>query len=153
MPGSFRVDQLGFHAERLRFVGNRPLKPDLLEAPDSEIALSNALLSCVLQVYPRPESLQTTLNLPNELHLDQTRSVDVEILTGWNNVLEVEMRLKAASGLRLRLAEARIVADDAGNLDSIHQGFLKLGPIAAEQSVKIRIPYSLESEAGEISVS
>lgn len=104
-------------------------------------------------VWPSLRALEARLSMHNKIHLEQSRSVDIEISTGWNHILHGRVLLRAGSaGLRLRTANAQLTSGNTTMEDQSQPGILGFGELLAETNMVLRIPYDLESELKEITI-
>lgn len=103
--------------------------------------------------FPRTESLEAKLYLSRYIHIDKIRSIEVECTTGWNEVEQLELRLRAASaGLRLHTADATVIEGTAELTKSSKPkpGIMELANLSPDTKFKLRIPYELESHVSDI---
>jgi hypothetical protein len=157
IPGSYIVDRILLECHKVIFVHETLSKasastPTGFSGSFSAAALTAAKKSRVVYC-PPSTALRAKMRLPKLIHLDEVRSIEIEIATGWNNVLKGELRLRCASaGLRLRTADAEFVEGNANVRDKSKSGIIAFGPLAAASSVVFRVPYVLESDLSDISV-
>lgn len=103
--------------------------------------------------FPRAESLGAKICLSRYIHIDKTRSVEVECSSGWNDADKIEIRLRAASaGLRLHTAEATIVDGPVELVwgDNPQPGLIELERVPSNTTFRVRVPYELESHLPDI---
>ncbi|KAL4880851.1 trafficking protein particle complex subunit 10 [Aspergillus karnatakaensis] len=102
--------------------------------------------------YPPPEGLQAKIVSPHLVNLEATRTLELELNSGWNDIKTGVLRVRpATAGLRLRIAEVEVVEGDielkanseTGNID-----FSRLGP---NSIVRFRIPYTVEEHPATLS--
>lgn len=106
-----------------------------------------------LLVWPQISSMNVRLSLCNTIHLEHPRSLDVEVSTGWNDILQGQMLLRAGSaGLRLHTADAIVVGGSSTLLDQSQPGIIVFSNVSADSRLVLRIPYGLESDLKEITV-
>lgn len=98
-------------------------------------------------------ALEARLSMHNNIHLEQPRSVDIEISTGWNHISHGRVFLRAGSaGLRLRTAKAQLSSGNTTMVDQSQPGILGFGELFAETNMVLRIPYDLETDLKEITI-
>lgn len=103
--------------------------------------------------YSRASALQAKLSLSSLIHLERCRSVEISIYSGWNNVLEGELRIRAASaGLRLRIVETVPVNDSIAIHENSHTGGIEFRNLPSRSSATLRIPYTSETDLNELSL-
>ena len=108
---------------------------------------------CEILVWAHPQALEARLSHCRSINLEHTRSLAVDVFTGWNNISEGRIQLRAATaGLRLHTAEAEFQSSDTHVLDQSQAGSIMFGKVTANTSIQVRIPYSLESDLKEIVV-
>ena len=102
-------------------------------------------------VWPCRKALEARVTLYREIHLEQPRSIVVGISSGFNTILQGQVVVRAGSaGLRLHMSEAELIEGD--NHITHQPPVIRLGKQAANSTLKIRIPYKLETEMKEIVV-
>ncbi|KAI9774872.1 MAG: hypothetical protein M1840_000088 [Geoglossum simile] len=157
IPGPYIVDRILLECHKVTFVHETLSKvsastPTGLSGSLSAAAVTAAKKSRILY-YPPPTALRAKTRLPKLLHLDAVRSIEIEIATGWNNILGGELRLRSASaGLRLRTAETTLVEGSADVEDKSKPGIVAFGPLAAGSSVVFQLPYVLESDLNDLTL-
>lgn len=96
--------------------------------------------------FPRAEAFDARVYLSHFIHIDKPRHVEIECTSGWNELLRAVVRLKSASaGLRLRTAQAEVIAGDVNITDKSTPGLLALGTMPANSSITLKIPYDMET--------
>jgi hypothetical protein len=102
-------------------------------------------------LYQRASSLDVRLAASKTVQLDKNNSLELELLTGWNEVTGCEVRIKAATGgLRLLMAEAK-VAGAVQPTKRAEGGLFLFGPLSAQSSLKIVFPYTVETDLATVS--
>ncbi|KAF7590594.1 hypothetical protein BBP40_002631 [Aspergillus hancockii] len=95
--------------------------------------------------YPPPGGLQAKIASPHLVNLEEMRTLELELNSGWNDIKTATVRVRpATAGLRLRIAEAEVVEGDikiSANSETGHIEFSQLGP---NSSIRFRIPYTME---------
>ncbi len=120
--------------------------------PRSRVGVT-ATKGSLIHFYPRPSALAARLELPRHISLDESRSFEVILSSGWNDISKAEFRIRAASaGLRLQTANAQIREGESKITSRPRPGTLELGNMSAESVVRLRIPFALEKDLPELSV-
>jgi len=91
--------------------------------------------------------------LSKALDIDKPRSIEIKCSSGWNNIRKAELRFKSASaGLRLHTANTSLL-EGAAKLGEIHaQGVVQVLEFPSEDTIRLRIPFELETALTEISI-
>ncbi|KAH7117939.1 TMEM1 family protein-like protein [Dendryphion nanum] len=155
--GPYIVDKVVLEANRVVFV-HEPFKKSEAQTPlgittsVSASTLKAAKKSRILS-FPRMEAFQARLYLSHFIHIDQSRSIEIECSSGWNNIQKAEIRLKAASaGLRLRSANATVASGDVIIDDKPKPGVINISELASNTTATIKVPYELEGNLPELSI-
>lgn len=107
----------------------------------------------LLLLWPQSRSLETRLSRSESIHLERPKSVVVRISSGWNDIIQGRLSLRAASaGLRLHTAQAEIRSGKVAITDKSQPGSIAFGQFHSDITVDIDVPYSLESDLKEIVV-
>ncbi|KAF2097133.1 hypothetical protein NA57DRAFT_66812 [Rhizodiscina lignyota] len=156
--GSFVVEQIALKAKKILFI-HEPLSKT--EAPnplasssgppplESVVAAKRTPIFC----FPRTESFDAIIHLSRSIHIDRTRSIEIECNTGWNEAESLELRLRAASaGLRLHTSNAIVIEGDVDlvKADKPRPGIVGLANVPSNVKFKIRIPFEVESHTSDI---
>jgi len=106
-----------------------------------------------LLLYQRPGAFDVKLFPSRCLHLDRNRFLEIELSSGWNDVLSGELHVRAATaGLRLQTSDVRIVGNELQVSKRSEAGVIRFGALQRESKVKILVPFNLENEANDISL-
>lgn len=104
-------------------------------------------------VWPQAHALDVRMMHHNEIHLEKPRSIIIEISSGWNDITQGKLSLRAASaGLRIHTADAALFRGDSTLLDQSQTGSIYFGKVLANSALVIKFPYALESDLKEITV-
>lgn len=147
IPGAYVVKQVVLHASRM------------ILSYESE-ALTQLVLSgpkffkCPrLLLYQRPDAFDVKLFASKYLRMDRNRFVEIELCSGWNNVLNGELHIRAATaGLRLQTSDVKVVNNRLDISKKSEAGVIRFGALQSESKVKILVPFSLENDASDISL-
>ena len=102
-------------------------------------------------VYPPPRSFHAVVSPASYLHLAQSRSILIEMKTGWNEIELATLTMKCGTaGLRLRLHEAKIESHDDSErplLEALIEKtqVIRLKNCSAESNYRLLIPYTVEN--------
>lgn len=101
-------------------------------------------------LYPAVDAFQAKAKPPPRIHLPQPRSVLIELRSGWNDIRECTMRLKAATaGLRLQVRRAVLLDNTAPKDAILREGTdnqsVSLSNFSAGSLRSISVPYTLEN--------
>ncbi|KAL8806583.1 MAG: hypothetical protein Q9182_001230 [Xanthomendoza sp. 2 TL-2023] len=125
---------------------------DEFSAPDHVNQVAHSHLEPIL-VWPDEEALEAKLSLSPIIHLGKTRSIEILVSSGRNNISHGRLGLRACSGgLRLHTGEADTVTGKCSILDKPRAGSLEFGSFETNSTSIIRIPYSLEDDLAQIKV-
>lgn len=157
IPAWYLLNQILIRSENIIFIQNFSLfQYDPLSAdPGNTVStgLGKSIGQVRILVWPLPNALEVRLAQYNKIHLEQTRSVEIEVNTGWNNISEGRILLRAGSaGLRLRTADALLLSGNTTIVDQSQPGNITFGELHADTTMGLRIPYDLESDLKEITV-
>lgn len=87
------------------------------------------------------------------MHLDRNRSLELELSTGWNDVIEGKLQIRAATaGLRVQTSEAAVVGNSTELSKKLEAGVIRFGALAANSTAKIRMPFNLEHDSSDVSL-
>jgi hypothetical protein len=101
-------------------------------------------------LYPAVDAFQARAKPPPRICLPQSRSMLIELRSGWNDVLECTLRLKAATaGLRLQVRKAVLLDNTAPKGVILREGTdnqsISLSNFFAGSLCSISVPYTLET--------
>ncbi|KAE8353410.1 trafficking protein particle complex subunit 10 [Aspergillus coremiiformis] len=144
LQGKYYVDRVEMRAGSILFTSgggkHSALPLGFREVVDAEED-SRPYIYC----YPPPEGLQARIVSPHLVNLEEMRTLELELNSGWNDITTATVRVRpATAGLRLRIAEAEVVEGDIkikANNDTGHIEFSQLG---LNSFVRFRIPYTVE---------
>ncbi|KAK4034129.1 trafficking protein particle complex subunit 10 [Parachaetomium inaequale] len=144
MAGTFEVDQVRLTSNKVVLDYER----DIYQPGDkSSAVLKNPRVS----LYQRASCLDVQLTGAQDLQLDKKKSLDLELSTGWNEVTSCEVKIKAATGgLRLVMSEAEVIGSPQPTQSQ--GGAFTLGAMAANSSVKVRFPFTVENDVLDVAV-
>lgn len=106
-----------------------------------------------LLLWPQSGSLEARLFHSETVHLERSKSIVVRISSGWNEIMQGKLSLRAASaGLRLHTAQAEMRNRKVAITDMSQPGSISFGQFHSNISADINVPYSLENDLKEIIV-
>ncbi|XXG93779.1 hypothetical protein Hte_000028 [Hypoxylon texense] len=146
IPGSYEIDDIDLTGSNLRLHHGREVGQPLDKTNDF-IRCPNVV------IYHRADTLDVRLHASRHIQLDRNNTVDIELDSGWNNLISAEVRVKAATGgLRLITSEAKCVGSPVDLSKPPEAGLFYLDSIPQNTKVRIRFPYTVEQETPSISV-
>lgn len=156
-PGAYIMDRVVLVFQNIVFTHETLSRVNASTPTTSSISLSGASVAAAKQsfilCYPRPHALDLKVELPRHVTLEEIRSVEVCISSGWNDIISGELRMRSASaGLRLQTADAEVTSGSLEITGRPRPGTLALGKLSTESFARLRIPYALEQEQPDISV-
>ncbi|KAK3376855.1 trafficking protein particle complex subunit 10 [Lasiosphaeria ovina] len=139
MAGNYEVDEIRLSSSNMRLHYERTVG----EPVDK---LSTVLRSPRVTLHQRTSTLNARLTATKDIQLDKNNSLDLEVLTGWNTVTSCEVKIKAATGgLRLLIAET-VALGPFQLLKRSEGGSFTFGAVPANESVRLRFPFTVEHE-------
>ena len=155
--GLYSVTKILLRCQRINFVHDlQPQKETTRSLSiQGEAAFSGAGTEQASQVfcYSRASALEAQLSPSSLIHLERSRSIEISVRSGWNDILEGEIRIRAASaGLRLHIAETVSVGDSIISQVNSQSGAIEFQHLSPGSSGTLRIPYASESELNELSL-
>jgi trafficking protein particle complex subunit 10 len=106
-----------------------------------------------LLLYQRPESFDVKLFASRYMHLDRNRFLEIELSSGWNDVLNGEVHVRAATaGLRLQTSDVKVTNNQLEILKTSDAGVIRFGALPSTYSVRILVPFTIENEVNDIAL-
>ncbi|KAH9897384.1 trafficking protein particle complex subunit 10 [Xylariomycetidae sp. FL2044] len=147
IPGSYEIDRIDIKASNLSLYYEREIGQPVSKVSDDLVR------SPYVFIYHRADTLDVRLHASNQFQLDRNNAVDIELHSGWNDILSAEVRVKAATGgLRLLTSEAMSVRSNIDFSKPPEGGLFCFGSIPRDMSLRIRFPYTVEQDAPSISI-
>ncbi|KAK4192382.1 trafficking protein particle complex subunit 10 [Podospora australis] len=144
MAGTFEVDQIRVSSKKVLLHYER----DLNQPADKMASVVN---NPHVTLYQRASCLDVRLTGTKDLQLDQKKSLDLELSTGWNSVKTCEVKIKSATGgLRLVMSEAKVIGSTQATKSE--GGAFKFGAISTNSSIKIRFPFTVEQDVLDVAL-
>jgi hypothetical protein len=137
---------VSLHASNIIFEydhGNAPIAPK-----------SSGFFKCPkILLYQRSDAFDVKLFASKYMHLDRNRFLELELSSGWNEVIEGELHIRAATaGMRLQTSEATVIDGSLDLAKKQEAGVIKFGALSSRSSAKIRMPFNLEHESSDVSL-
>jgi hypothetical protein len=147
IPGTYIVSHVSLHANNVVLKYEHDNTGQALGKDDP------FLKSPKLLIFRQAEALDVKLFASKYMHLDRNRSLEIELSSGWNDVRDGELHIRAATaGLRLQTSEAKVVSGPLEISNKLEAGIIRFGSMHSASSAKIRMPFNLEHEVTEISL-
>lgn len=144
IPGSYEVDHLRLSSSNVLLHHER-------EAGRPVDKTSSILQKPQIVLYHRASALDARLLATKEVRLDKNNSLDLELLSGWNDIKTCEVKIKSATGgLRLLMGESSVVGPPQP-LKRV-EGAFTFGAIPSKSSIRIRFPFTFEHDLLSVAV-
>lgn len=155
-PGWYALDQVLIRSENIVFTYD-PVATNVntfFAEPGNRVSPLNGEVDLTrVLVWPQVHALDIRLTHHHEIHLEKTRSILAEISSGWNDISQGKLLLRAGSaGLRIHTGNAALFRGDSTLLDQSQTGSICFGRILANSAIVIEIPYALESDLKYITI-
>jgi hypothetical protein len=145
IPGDYEVDQVVVNANKLSMNFRRTFGQPV----DKVLAV---LRHPRVSLHQRASCLDVELSSAKSHQLDKNNSLELDVLSGWNDITNCEVRIKAASGgLRLMMAEAKVLGSISPT-GTPEGGVFAFGSIPANSSLTIRFPFTVEQDLVNVAV-
>ncbi|ESZ99511.1 hypothetical protein SBOR_0076 [Sclerotinia borealis F-4128] len=106
-----------------------------------------------LLLYHRAEAFNAKLFASKCMYLDQNRSLEIELSSGWNIVTSGQLQIRAATaGLRLQTSEVSVIDGQVDISKKPEAGVVHFGAMESETLARIRVPFNLEHEVNEVTL-
>ena len=145
MAGDYQVDQIRLSASNVLLLYER----EAGQPVDKSVTIFK---NPRVTLYQRAKSLDVRLIGTKDVRLDKNNTLDLEVSTGWNTLINCEVKIRAATGgLRLLMGEATAIGSrqPTKRTDS---GSFEFGTIPADSSVTIRFPFTVEHDVVNVAV-
>ncbi|KAL9099184.1 MAG: hypothetical protein Q9163_005282 [Psora crenata] len=157
VPGWYVIDHIMLEAENIVFVHESFSSSQSLHLPgERSPAILDGYAAGVskrLLVWAAAQSLGVDISDSEEIDLSGPRSIVVTVSTGWNNISHGTISLRPASaGLRLHTAEAKARIGEGDIAIASHASNISFNVLLPDTRLSITIPYTQESDLGEIQV-
>lgn len=147
IPGSYQVTHVILHSSKI-----------VMEYSHDNIGhiatRDSSFFKCPkLLIYQRAEAFNAKLFSSKCMYLDQNRSLEIELSSGWNIVTNGQLQIRAATaGLRLQTSEVKVIDGEVDISKKREAGVVHFGAMDAKTIARIRVPFNLEHEVNEVSL-
>ena len=156
MAGAFEADQIRVQAKRvvLHYERDAPLSSTLVGATQQPARTPHVIQNARVVLYHRTSALDVVVSGPRHLQLDKRKFLDLELHTGWNELSNVEIRVRAATGgLRLLTHEAELFTSrDANPTKPATPGIFAFSDLAKNVTRLVRLPFTVEQDVVDVTV-
>ncbi|CAK7229402.1 hypothetical protein SEUCBS140593_007231 [Sporothrix eucalyptigena] len=152
IPGLYEIDQMRITAKNLVIFHDRLPTMSTPIAPATQTAPSTTILpNPHIVLYQRTDALDIQLSTSKDLQLDKNNFLELALLTGWNEVQNCEIRIRAATGgLRLITTEAKVLGSTHTFSKPVEGGIVCFENVPAKTSLRISFPFSIEQDVLEL---
>ncbi|PYH81481.1 TMEM1 family protein [Aspergillus uvarum CBS 121591] len=145
LQGKYFVDRIEIRVRNLIFTlaggRNASLPIGFREAMEAEEEDSRPYIYC----FPPPDGLQARIVSPHLVNLQEMRTLELELNSGWNDIRTGTLRVRpATAGLRLRISEAELVEGEIQIKANSDLGTIEFNELKPKSFVRLRIPYTVE---------
>lgn len=157
--GAFYIDRIILKAKNLRFTHELAPKREksvLIIADSDDAAKAKAAQSKrpFLLLFPASRGFEANVDLSSHTHMERTKHLEIKLISGWNEIEKLDVRLKPKSaGLRLHVADTKVEGAERRQDKSSKPGFpgsVNLGPMTSSSEAKLLVPYTVEHAATEL---
>lgn len=142
----------GYEVDQIRLASSNVLLHYERDVGQLTDTASGTLKNHKIYLYQRAGSLDARLLAAKEVRLDTNNSLDLELLSGWNNIRSCEVKIKSATGgVRLLMSEATVIGPIQPSKRSEGGGFT-FGAIPENASITIRFPFTVENDLINVAV-
>ncbi|KAJ8059389.1 hypothetical protein OCU04_012340 [Sclerotinia nivalis] len=147
IPGSYQVTHVVLHSSKI-----------VMEYSHDNIGhistRGSSFFKCPkLLIYQRAEAFNAKLFSSKCMYLDQNRSLEIELSSGWNIVTNGQLQIRAATaGLRLQTSEVTVIDGEVDISKKREAGVVHFGAMEAKTIARIRVPFNLEHEVNEVTL-
>ena len=145
---------ISIHTGRIVFEYDAYPQTDAFVLPDAKPRIDQkSPQSKRILLWEASQGLAVRVSRSEDMHLSKSRSVDVNILSGWNDISAGTVTFRAASaGLRLHTAQAKVDGAALSLMNDTQPGSISFAQIPSGNRLKISTPYSLEVDLTEIAI-
>ena len=157
LPGWYIVNKIIIFCEKIVFTYegspiDKTTSGPSLEAQEQPLGRVATERSSI-RLWPACKALRVCLGLWHEIHLEQLRSIVIEIHSGHNDIDSGDLLLRASSaGLRLQTSDFDLLEGNVRMIYESSSGLIRFQGLLNESALKLRIPYRLENDTKEISI-
>ncbi|BDD59745.1 hypothetical protein MAP00_004937 [Monascus purpureus] len=152
LQGKYLVDRIEMRAGNIAFTisgGNfSTIALGYRDMVDSNDGDNRPHIHC----YAAPDGLQAKIVTPHLINLDDMRTLEVEFNSGRNDIKTGTIRVRpATAGLRLRVAEAKVVDGDIKVNTNNESGNIEFTQFGPRSFARFRIPYTVDENHSTLS--
>lgn len=156
IPGTYMVDRIILTTNKLTFLhelmagSTSPAPIGLSPNPGAAIPAAKRVK---LSFFPAPRNLIVRLEAPKRIQLEHTKTTEIVLDPGENEVLMGELRVRSATaGLRLMTSDLRVFEGEGVVETNEKPGVITLTNLRKAQMVRLSIPYTSENDLTELSI-
>jgi hypothetical protein len=147
IPGTYLVNHVALHASNL------VLRYEHGNAGASFGTIDRFFKCPKLLIYHQAEAFDIKLFASRYMHLANNRSLEIEVSSGWNDVISGTLHVRAATaGLRLQTSETDVVDGEFEIFNKSEAGVIHFGAMRSHSTSKLRMPFNVEREVNDISL-
>ncbi|PWY77431.1 hypothetical protein BO70DRAFT_388249 [Aspergillus heteromorphus CBS 117.55] len=144
LQGKYFVDRIEIRSKNIVFTHggkNASLPVGFREVIEAEEEDTRPYIYC----FPPPDSLQAKIVSPHFVNLEELRTLELELSSGWNDIKTGTLRVRpATAGLRLKIAEVEVVDGDLKIDATSDSGNIEVTQLKPNSFGRLRIPYTVE---------
>ncbi|KAL9122575.1 MAG: hypothetical protein Q9187_000868 [Circinaria calcarea] len=155
IPGWYKVDKITVSSAKILFTYDfSPVAiGGFFDGYQDNASTQPVVLKPHILVWPSSRALGAHVDLNKEIHLEQSRSIVIDISSGSNLVTRGRLLVRAGSaGLRLLKSDAKLIQGDSNISYNPPEGIICFEQLAADMNLKIRVPYKLETDMKDITI-
>lgn len=153
-PGVYTLEKVVLRSANVTFHQDFSTQTTPTFPPVSDRTATSALDNfppTLIHMFPSPHAFSAQVLHSNTIHLEQPRSLEIHISSGWNSILHGRLHVRAGTaGLRLHNADAESLSAEPSITDQSQPGVIEFGEITSRKLSSIKIPYSVESDLKHI---
>jgi hypothetical protein len=151
--GKYLVEKIEILSQNIHFSQDE-ISQALLPREFRDVAgfdTSNLDKPLIVFCYPCSNGVQVQVRPPSRIYLAESRSFEIEIQSGWNNIYRAVLNIRSGTaGLRIKLADAKII-DGKAEIQGVPQpGTIEFSDLEASTVAKFKIPYGLENDSSSL---
>lgn len=147
IPATYLVSHISLHASNI-----------ILKYEHSTVSpvfgKDNHFFRCPrLLIYQQADAFDIKLYASKYMHLARNRSLEIELSSGWNDVVSGKLHVRAATaGLRLQTSETKVVSGSVELSKTSEVSIIRFGAMAVGTRAKLRVPFNLEHDNDDITL-
>lgn len=155
IPGWYKVDKIIVSSEKVLFTYDfSPVAVGgFFDGSQDNASTQPVVLKPHILVWPSSRALGAHVDLNKEIHLEQSRSIVINISSGSNLITRGGLLVRAGSaGLRLLKSDAKLIQGHSNISYSPPEGIIYFEQLGAGMSLKVQVPYKLETDLKDITI-